>query len=125
MFVVSPILLFGLWKLGYLFMPLLAAVIGAINYHVYEIAQDNRFDLQPLHLDYFQKLYVKTHCRLSTWIFGIMLAYIIYRHRETGRRLSMVRLHSYDMYCEPLHTYLYGEIYNPRGENNVSNSVSS
>lgn len=92
MFIISPLLLFGLWKLGYLFMPVLVAVIGAVNYSVYELARDNKFDLNPLHIDYFQKLYVKTHTRFSTWILGVMLAYIIFRHKEAKRKISTVSL---------------------------------
>lgn len=90
MFIISPVLLFALWKLGYLFMPVLVGILSVVNHSVYELARDNQFDLHPLHVDYFQKLYVKTHTRFSTWILGIMLAYIIFRHNESKLRLSKV-----------------------------------
>lgn len=88
MFVASPIFLYGFWKFGYKFLPVVFAVLGVSNYVVYRTARAYEFDLISLPVIYFEKIYVKTHARLSTWMFGLVLGYVLYRRQNIPERIG-------------------------------------
>lgn len=62
-------------------LPVLIVVMGISNYVVYQTVMEYGFDLFSLPVVYFEKIYVKTHARLSTWLFGLILGYIIHQRK--------------------------------------------
>uniref|UniRef100_A0A336LYM1 CSON006111 protein n=1 Tax=Culicoides sonorensis TaxID=179676 RepID=A0A336LYM1_CULSO len=89
--IISPILLFALWKFGYKCMPVIVSLVLYSIYQVYQIAMHyeiniaTMFELTSL---VAMKIYCPTHVRYGTWLIGITLGYVLYKKKETPSTMS-------------------------------------
>lgn len=93
LYLLSPILLFALWKFGYKCIPVIVSLLLYSIYQVYRIVLDNKFNMAMMlnfSLDVASKFYVPTHVRYPSWLIGVTIGYLLYRKRETPSTMSTV-----------------------------------
>lgn len=72
LYLISPLILFPLWKWGYkLFPTMLGLITSAVLFYKYRLDNDDAFDFEhgPI-------------ARYPPWLIGIMLGYVIFRKRS-------------------------------------------
>ncbi|XP_063709617.1 nose resistant to fluoxetine protein 6-like [Culicoides brevitarsis] len=89
--IISPILLFALWKFGYKCMPVIVSLILYSIYQLYTIAMTHQIhiaEMFELTSNVAMKFYCPTHVRYATWLMGVTLGFILYKKRNTPSTLS-------------------------------------
>lgn len=92
LFIVSPIFLFGLWKIGYAFFSICLAVIGASCFSVFQAVVKLSLNMFNVSFAYFEHIYFKTHARCGPWFVGLMMGYVLYRRHNLPSNVRKVRL---------------------------------
>lgn len=92
LFILSPFLIYPAWKwgrkyiwsLGLLaFMSSIYILIMSLVYEIHVTPRSAReFDL------YFRWIYFATHARMGPWLVGIILGYVLYKHRNEKVRIN-------------------------------------
>lgn len=93
LYIISPILLFALWKFGYKCMPVIITLVLYSMYQSYQISVQNEFNLAMV-LDFPAvftiKMYTPVYIRFASWLIGVTLGYIFYSKREKPSQISTV-----------------------------------
>lgn len=90
--IISPFLVYAIWKYGWKFAWTL--LVLAIASSAYNAAVYLREDLRPLlisfysHADYRLLLYAGTHSRIGSWLVGMVLGFVMHNAREKTVRIS-------------------------------------
>ncbi|GFU10858.1 nose resistant to fluoxetine protein 6 [Trichonephila clavipes] len=107
-YVISPLFLATLFrwpKIGYSMIALFLSIAFISNFvltyeynlftglgNIIELA-DNIADFMPRWMDFFDKLYVKPYTRISPYLVGIIVAYYLFRRKQSNaRKLNLITL---------------------------------
>ncbi|XP_055546757.1 nose resistant to fluoxetine protein 6-like [Wyeomyia smithii] len=107
LYIVTPLLVYALWKLGVQFAPALALLMMASMVCVFATFSSNDFWLNPemtpdREAHRLRSTYYATHARMSVWFFGIAFGYFLFRTREKQVKWSPVVLTSVSIFATAL-----------------------
>lgn len=93
LFVLSPILIYPLWRWRNKFFFMLPVIV-VLN-QVCIFATTYKYRIKPIYftgdsMDWFSKFYFVTHMRVGSWVVGIMLGYIMFQSREKKVKIPKV-----------------------------------
>ncbi|XP_053699367.1 nose resistant to fluoxetine protein 6-like [Sabethes cyaneus] len=123
LYIITPLLVYILWKLGPQFVPGLAFLMLVSMACVFATFSGNDFWLTP-EMDpereqhRLRSTYYATHARMSVWFFGIAFGYFLFRTREKQVKWSPVVLTVVSILMTALAAvimYVTTEIYKTRG----------
>lgn len=88
MYVLSPIILFPLYKWGYKFFPI--PIVGSLAASIYVMVMCivNDFTFHYRTLFWWFDLYYATHCRFGTYVLGILFGYFLYDTKDKRWKLD-------------------------------------
>ncbi|XP_044254781.1 nose resistant to fluoxetine protein 6-like [Tribolium madens] len=94
LYVISPIILYTLWKYPKTCITLLCGISVAIAVATFYVAWDNQLTGLMINLygnirEYLEKYYFVTHLRATPWIFGIILGYYLFKIKHDNIQIRM------------------------------------
>lgn len=92
LYLISPLILFPLYKWGYKVFPFAAAATLAASLYVTIRSIQEKFNFFYRTLFWWFKLYYATHCRFGSWLIGILFGYFLFETRNKRIELSKAKI---------------------------------
>lgn len=86
LYIVSPFLIYPASKWGWKYLWVVPGLAIASSIYVFHVSMVN--EIYPYDMNYNEMIYYPTHARLSTWMTGIVVGYILFTYKSKKIQIS-------------------------------------